>query len=35
MQENMSQARALDPNLYKKIEELQKELHRCILAINQ
>lgn len=35
MQENMSQAKAFDGNLYKRVEELQRELHRSILTINQ
>jgi hypothetical protein len=31
----MSQAKAFDGALYKRVEELQKELHRSILTINQ
>jgi hypothetical protein len=30
----MSHTRAIQGALYKKVSELQKELHHCILSIN-
>lgn len=30
----MSHTRAINSNLYKRVAELQKELHHCILNIN-
>jgi hypothetical protein len=30
----MTQTRAIESSLYSQVEDLQKELHRCIVSLN-